>query len=465
MRFFSLPVPPWLLLVVVISGWLCLSLSGCSGPVGSSRTETPRSPLSGTEAEATAALGATAVTSGSVMAGTEPTSQPALQAQASPAREITLTVWTTEAFSPLQDDFASQVLRQQVADFEAQEPKTSVQFTLKKPYGQGGMYDFLQTTHAIVPERLPDVAIVDVTDLSSLVSQGIVRPLDNLIAEEVREDLFPFARQTCTVEGSLFCLPFEADLLHAAFNSELTDLPPLTWSEVLSSTLSYAFALNDQSGERVTPSFWLQYLALRDAKTEGRQDFSLERGLLVEVLDFYYRGVEAGSIPKSVLGYQTEADAWAAYLSRQISMVDVSSSRYMSNRPSLRGTGFTAVPTRDGRALSLARVWALVVVADKPDRQEAAARFIEWLLRPEHNGEWTRAANWLPAARQSLADWGQSDPYISFCAGLLEQAEPYPAGPSFDVTSRRLQRGLRDVLAGAASPVEVAEQVVSIVNK
>jgi len=454
-----------LLSFLAVFGGFWLSLAGCGGPVVSPRAEPPPSPASHTEAAATVAIGATAAASESVMTGAEPTSQPALESQPPAARGITLTVWTTEVFSPLQDDFASQLLKGQVADFEAQEPNISVQFTLKKPYGQGGMYDFLQTTHAVVPERLPDVAIVDVADLSSLVSQGMVRPLDNLMAEEIRDDLFPFARQSCTVEGSLFGLPFESGLVHVAFNSELIDLPPLTWSQVLSSTLSYAFALNDENGERVSPSFWLQYLALNDAKEGKHQGFELERGLLVEVFDFYYRGGEAGIIPKSVLSYQTEAEVWAAYLSGQISMVDVSSSRYLSNRSSLRGTGFAAVPTRDGRVFSLAKGWALVILTEKPDRQEAAVRFIEWLLRPEHNGAWARAANRLPAARQSLAAWGQSDPYISFCASLLEQAAPYPAGPKFDLMSRRLQRSLRDVLAGAASPAEAADQVISIVEK
>ena len=95
---------------------------------------------------------------------------------------ITLTMWTTEAFSPLQDDAGSQILKKQVADFSARHPQAAVNFVLKKPYGEGGISNFLQTTSAVVPQALPDLAIIDVEELPKLAALGLLRPLDSLVS-------------------------------------------------------------------------------------------------------------------------------------------------------------------------------------------------------------------------------------------------------------------------------------------
>ena len=83
---------------------------------------------------------------------------------------ISIFRYFSKTFTYIRPEFCSQLLRQQVADSEAQEARVSVQFTLKKAYGSGGIDEFLQTTHAVVPERLPDIAVVDVTSIPGLAS-------------------------------------------------------------------------------------------------------------------------------------------------------------------------------------------------------------------------------------------------------------------------------------------------------
>ena len=460
-----LNVLPRLLLLVVFSGGLGVSVVGCGNVSPPSTPVSTALPTSQVEVTQTATASSAVAASQAVTPTIESISSPSVDVETLSTSGITLTMWTTEVFSPLQNDLGSQLLKQQVTDFEAQESAVSVQFSLKKAYGKGGIYDYLQTTYAVVPERLPDVAIVDVTDVPNLASQGLLRPLNSLISEELRNDLFPFAQKSCTVDGNLFGFQFEPDVIHLVFNSELIKSPPLTWAQVLSTTMSYVFPESEDNSERVSHSFWLQYLALGDETTEEDNGPYLDRERLTEVFGFYRRGVENGIIPESVLDYRTEADAWAAYLSGKASMVDISSLRYLSSRSLLRDSGFAQIPTRDGRVFSLAKGWALVIVAEEPDRQQAAAQFVEWLLRPDHNGAWTRVTDRLPTTRQALAMWDKSDPYVMFCQDLLEQAKSYPTGSNFDLTAKGLQRNLRDVLAGTVSPDEAAGQAVGIVEK
>jgi ABC-type glycerol-3-phosphate transport system substrate-binding protein len=373
---------------------------------------------------------------------------------------LTLTMWTTEVFSPLQDDQGGRVMRQQVDEFMAQNPHVGVEFTLKKAYGIGGMADFLRTTGAVVPQSLPDLAIVDIAELPDVARAGLVRPLSGLISPKLQADLFPFAVKSGTVDGQLVGLIFEADVLHLAYNKKLS-APPATWADVLSGTVQYVFAGGGQELEQANDSFWLQYLAGGGTITlaPDTEQPELDAGVLEALFGFYQEGVARGAILKSVLDYKTDGDSWAAYLSGKAALANVSSLRFLSSRSLLPDTGFAPAPTRDGKVATVASGWALVVVAKEPARQEAAARLSEWLLAPERSSAWTRATNRLPATRQALALWDQSDEYTAFVRGLLEAAQPTPGGLQYDAVGKTVERAIRDVIAGGVSPKEAAAKV------
>jgi len=373
---------------------------------------------------------------------------------------LTLTMWTTEVFSPLQDDQGGRIMRQQVDEFLAQDPHVGVDFKLKKAYGIGGVADFLRTTGAVVPQSLPDLAIVDMAELPDVARAGLVRPLSGLVSPKLQADLFPFAVKGGTVDGQLVGLIFEAEVLHLAYNKKLT-APPVTWADVLSGTAQYVFANGGQEMEQANDSFWLQYLAAGGTLTltPDAEQPVLDPGALEAVFGFYQEGANRGAILKAVLDYKTDGDSWAAFLSGKAALANVSSLRFLSSRALLSDTGFAPAPTHDGQPATIASGWALVIVAKDPARQEAAARLSEWLLAPERSSAWTRATNRLPATRQALARWDQSDEYTSFVRGLLEVAQPTPGGLQFDAVSKTIERAIRDVIAGGVSPKEAAAQV------
>jgi ABC-type glycerol-3-phosphate transport system substrate-binding protein len=391
---------------------------------------------------------------------------PAVSAAPAPAlsapQALTLTMWTTEVFSPLQDDLGGRIMRQQVDEFMAQNPRVGVDFALKKAYGIGGIADFLRTTGAVVPQSLPDLAIVDMAELPDVARAGLVRPLSGLISPKLQADLFPFAVKGGTVDGQLVGLIFEAEVLHLAYNKKVT-VPPVTWADVLSGTVQYVFAGAGQELEQANDSFWLQYLADGGTMTlaPDTEQPVLDSGVLEAVFGFYQEGTARGAILKSVLDYKTDGDSWAAYLSGKAALANVSSLRFLGSRALLPDTGFAPAPTRDGKPSTVASGWALVIVAKDPARQEAAARLSEWLLEPERSSAWTQATNRLPATRQALARWDQSDEYTPFVRALLEAAQPTPGGLQYDAVGKTVERAIRDVITGGVSPKEAAAKVAA----
>ena len=375
---------------------------------------------------------------------------------------ITLTIWTIEPLSPAQSGESGRILAHQLAEFEAAHPDVAVECILKKPHGKGGILDFLRTASAAAPAVLPDLVAIDMAELGEAARAGLVQPLDDLISSKLVKNLFPFAHQACRLEGQLVGIPFEADVEHLAYNTSKLESPPLTWTDVLTEGITYVFPAG---GEQVSNAFLIQYLAAGGQLFDEDGRPALDEDVLAEVLGFYRDGREAGVIPPSVLGFKTLDDCWPLYLSAKATMAHVSSQRFMADRELLKSTAFGPIPTRDGTVVTIAQGWAWAVVTDDPARRDLAARLIEWLLEPENSAAWNRAAGHLPTRRAAFEVWGTRDPYIAFLKGQLEAAHVRPSGPGWDEILAALQKAVRDVLMGKATPKEAAASALAALER
>ncbi len=375
---------------------------------------------------------------------------------------ITLTLWTTEDFSPNEAEDSGQVLAQQWEAFQAAHPNVSIEYVLKEPYGKGGILDFLHTASKAAPTVLPDLVILDTFELDEAAAAGLIQPLDDLVSSELQQDLFPFALHR--FDGRLMGIQFEADVEHLIYNTNKIESPPITWSEVLSDSVIYIFPAGGKSG-LVNDAFLIQYLAVGGGLLDEGGKPVLNKDALVEVFQFYQDGLEAGAIPPSVLEFEDLDDCWVIYVSAQAAMSNVSSARYLADRGLLKNTSFAAIPTRDGNITTLNKGWAWAMVTEDSARQAAAAQFIEWLLEPENNADWNLAAGHLPTRQTAFEHLSSADPYFPFVRQQLENVYPRPTASVYEKTGRALQKAVQDVLTGEASPQEAADAAITAVGK
>lgn len=375
---------------------------------------------------------------------------------------ITLTLWTTEAFFPTEDSDSGQVLAQQWQAFEAAHSNVTLEHILKKPYGKGGILDFLNTASKAAPTVLPDLAILDTRELDEAAEAELIQPLDDLVSSELQQDLFPFARRS--FDGQLMGIQFEADIEHLIYNTNKIDSPPMTWREVISDSVTYIFPAGGE-GSLVNDAFLIQYLAAGGQLVDESGNPALDEDALVEVLQFYADGLEAGAIPPSVLEFEDLDDCWVVYVSAQVAMSNVSSDKYLADRGLLKNTSFAAIPTRDGNVATLSKGWALVIVTEDSNRQAIAVQLIEWLLEPENNANWNLAAGHLPTRRAAFDHLGTADPYFSFAQRQLENVYPRPVSPAYEEIGRALQKAVQDVLEGEVSPQEAANATMTAFEK
>lgn len=391
--------------------------------------------------------------------GVQPTHPPVVSTPMLPP-SLTLTLWTAETFSPTQASATGQIMDQQVADLASQ-AGVHLRFVLKKPYGKGGILDYLLTTGAVVPDFLPDLAFIDADQLGDAVQAGLVQPLDGLVAAELVADLYPFARDACTVEGKLYCLQLEADLDHLVYNPNKMSRPPLSWSEVLSRPGPYLFPAGGQAG-LVNDAFWTQYLAVRaQPGGSGPDQPFLDETSLVAVLQFYRDGTSRGIFPASILDYYSSEDVWRDYLAGQAAMAQVSARRYLADRGRSPSSIAAPIPTISGPAAPISRGWALALITSDPVRQASAISFMLQWMTPEINAAWNEAAGALPTRQSALALWDQADPYTTFLQEQLLRAQPRPRVPNYNQVAAALQNAVKAVLSGELTPEEAAAQAMS----
>jgi len=373
---------------------------------------------------------------------------------------ITLTIWTTEAFSPTQAITAGQVLAQEVAAFEATHPDVRLDFVLKKPYGKGGLLDYLLATEAVVPHLLPDLVILDIDELRAAVQAQVLQPVDDLLPNDLVSDLYPAAREAGTIDGRLYGLRYQADLEHLVYNTGQMAVPPRSWPGVLSNPGPYLFPAGGQSG-LVNDAFVMQYLAVQPQSAPGPGgEFVLQEDSLAAVFQYYLDGESQGIFPADILNYHTTDDCWRDYVAGQAALTHVGAHRYLQDRLELQSSAPAPIPAINGPAAAIDHGWAMALVTPDPARQSAALDFMLRILSPEVNAAWNQAAGYLPTRQSAVALWDQEDSYVPFMHQQLLAATNRPVASNYTQMAAALQEAVESVLTGAATPEEAAAQAV-----
>lgn len=370
---------------------------------------------------------------------------------------ITLTLWTTE-------DLASsatpngRVLQDQLDAFDAANPNIHIDIALKKPYGKGGLLDLLMTTHAVVPARLPDLVMLDASQVPPAMEEGALQPLDDLLPADLKKDFFPFAVQTAQYRDRWVAIPFSADVEHLVYNKAVIHPAPRTWNDALKQKASLLLPLGGDD------AFLLQYFALGATLSDATNQPTIDLGAATQVLTFFKLGRDQNLTPDAALGLKSADEVWPTFAAGQAAMTQVPASRYLAERdrlPSSLNAAFAPVPTRDGRIATVATAWVLAIPTNDPARQAAAARFIQWMIQAERLAPWLRAMRRLPASRSALSLAVDPPDYAAFIREELERAFYVPPSAWDAKRSDALRAAVAAVLKGQTTPEEAARSIVA----
>jgi len=391
---------------------------------------------------------------------------------------ITLGLWLPEEFDPYGEGPAADVLAQQLTEFSQAHPDLQVEVTVKKAHGRGGLLDFLRTAHDAAPSVLPDLIVLEASDLETVAKSNLVQPLDTLLSPAEMTDRFPFAAELGSVEGqksdetNTMGFVIGADMQHIAYRSDLLESPPVSWTQMISPPVSFLLPAGGR-GREINDATLIQYLAAGGqlADAEGRP--WLDEDVMVNVLSFYSDCISrepisptfnTPTISPTVALDITDADqAWERFQTGEGEMTVVRAGRYWP--AANENISAAPMPTHDGQPFSIARGWVVAMVTEDPARQKLATLLLNWLIRPKNNAQWTRAAGYLPGARGALRLWDVPDADRSMLRNLMESAVAAPPPEVMMTSGRAMQEALEILLRNRGDPEEATEAAIEILGQ
>lgn len=408
-----------------------------------------------------------AATPATPQANPAPETKASLAAPVTPASNVSiLTIWGPDFMAPLDDAPGGAVLAGQIQAFERAHPGWQVRYVRKKPYGQGGLVHFLRATRAAAPELLPDLVLLDMSEISLLTQNqdSWFQPLGPLLGEEITSDLVPFAQEAGRVGDELVAIQYEADLRFLAYNSAIIDEPPNTWADILASQATYLLPIGATEGA-VRDGFLPQYLAVGGKLVDRDGLPYLDRALVAAILEVYQSAEQAGLLPAAGFDLEDASDCWPVYLTSRAAMTNVNSWDYGRERVSrLAATRVGPLPTLSGTLISLSSGWGWALLSRKASQQAVAVEFLRSVLRPEAMAAWSRQTYHLPTRKSALALTVNDPEYLEFLQKLMEVAVPQPREPVYSLATAALSDAIESVARGRLSPQAAAAEATEKVR-
>lgn len=421
---------------------------------GVTPTDTPVSLSAG---QAPPATQTTIVVTGTVQATTTP------GAINETDEEITLTLWTIEEFSPEAEGETGNFVSTALQAFRRANPDIKIDLIIKKLSGKGGMLDFLRTSKDVAPSIVPDVAVLDSTDLNQAYASGLIQRLDGKLDRSIVQDLLPAARRMGTIDNQLVGVPLGLEMEHTVYNTLVFESPPLLWSDVLSANTRYLFPARGVNG-LVNDHTLAQYFSAGGRLVNDQGAPVIDEAVLRSVLNFYQQAVDNGTLDPLILDAATTEELWPTYVERQAGIAQITVRQYLADRELLTNTVVGPLPVQSSQnsPTLVIHTRALVLVTDSQNlrRQAAALNLIEWFMSTSNNITWNQINGSIPTRDTAFQRTANNDPYWQFLSEQLNRARAQPGFTGYDRLGRILQQAVVQVINGEATPEEATATAI-----
>ncbi len=342
---------------------------------------------------------------------------------------------------------------------------------------------------AVMAGTPPDVCVVEISEIPTLVAMKALLPLDDFIAREGGErflaDFFPVFLKNGLVDGKQYGIPFQRStpVLYwnkAAFKEAGLDpeKPPATWDELR----DYARRLTrrDASGNptrwgAIISGGWHDWLFEAFVRQNGGELIAADNRTAkfnspeaVEALQFW---VDLALVDRTIPKHSTWASTPPDFLAGQTAMLFHSTGIVATLRRSATfefGTAFMPKRKQYGVAVGGGN---LHIFRNIPrERQEAAWTFVKWMTEPERAAHWSinsgyiavrKSAYELPTMREHVA----RTPQLLVARDQLGYAYPKMAGVNFQKIREVLKSRLDDAMEGRLDPKAALDQVQAEVSR
>lgn len=374
---------------------------------------------------------------------------------------MTLTVWIPDRIAPVDDAAVSDALQAMINEYNNSQSGVVVTIRRKRAQDVGGIMSTLRTASGVAPGALPDLTLIRREDLITAVQNRLVQLIDDLVTPRVISDLYPTAMRLGIVGDELYGLPFLIDAQIVAYQGATDRMLDWDFASVVERGMAPTFPASRPNG--ISDTFLVQYLEASDQLDRNITNIDVVPSALEEVLSFYQTLYQDNAIDQSMLNYTAQTEYQLMLVDGSLDAGVINSSTYLrliTQNPELRA-GF--IPTTSGQPSTIMNGWLWVVVTQNDDRQQAAGRFMDWMMQPNRQAAIAQVANILPSQRTALSNISLN----LFTRQVLDEMlsrSILPAPSNVGGTPALLQTALVSVLTGEKTPESAVRDVMEAVQ-
>lgn len=335
-------------------------------------------------------------------------------------------------------------------------------------------------THAVAEGLAPDLAIIDSVWVKEMSESGFLWDLRELDSEWIDNDLSPDLLPPFTTssmdpvhavvaEANVAGMWFRRDALQAAEQSA-----PTTWDELVSAARAIAdhnpeispLAMPGGTRAGETTTYCLLALLATNGVTVFSEDaISLDSDATVETLRFIRGVVEAGYLPKEVVGF--EWDRSITRLARGRAAMSIGGSYEARALAAASGVaieeldeayGFVAMPAGPrGRIASVAGGMAYAIFRQSK-RPQPAMNLLKAAVSARSLADLAVSTSKIPTRRSAIELVRDDHPFVAQTAEILEWAFMRPDTGMYHHVSLQLQIMLEHVITSQLTPAAAASR-------
>ena len=348
-------------------------------------------------------------------------------------------------------------------------------------------------TFQIARDNLPDLGLT--YDFSIVVEDKIAKPMDDLISDNLKNDIFPFALDGRTIDGKLLGLMLNADAKLLLYRKDLfeevdldPDNPPTNWSDLIDKGKlltkdnnedgvidTWALGLPSKSMGKITSDFiFPNYFSLGGSLIDdkGFPIFHLEqnREKIIDILNFTISILNENIISKRA-SEEGNNLLLSEYIQGKYAMIVADSSipfKLKTENPDIYDkTGFSLIPGRYGTKYSTLEGPSICLFTNDSEKKEAAATLIDYLMKVEFYSKWCYYNKKLPVTKSSYqTSLLKMDNLYQVFNELCENGKPIPDGyVIYETLYNELEKNINLAISGNITPEDAIIQAGEIISK
>jgi multiple sugar transport system substrate-binding protein len=378
--------------------------------------------------------------------------------------EVTVTIWQTY------NDEENAVFKDLVARFEELNPTIKIQST-RLPFV--GAEPKIQT--ALITKTAPDIARVDVSFLPFLAEKRALVHLEPYGIKSLKEEIFPVALATCTVDGKTWGLPDQINCLVMFYNKAVfeesgldPDSHPKTWAEFIDMAKTLTDRKAGKFGFGMRNSLWW---TLPFFYTYGAEFLNDD---MTECLLNSPNAVEAFQFKIDLYRkHKVEGGAWrAGGIANDVGFQNGKYAVIMSGPWSIKGFERTGIDfgvglIPEGPEGTASNIGGNnLVVFNTSEHPAEAVEFLKFMASRETQAEWCNRLGQIPVNALAAQDIDfDMHPYLRVFMEQMKYAVRRPPVPVYPEIENLFNPEMQAALDGTKTAQQALDKAVDLVNE